>query len=157
MVVTATAMQRPDPQNYLDSIAVLQDADAARFVYQLHATAVHQAFEAGQTLSQILDGWEKWLSVPIPAPIERQLTAWWEAYGQVRLYENVTIIEFGDNYALAEMKAATSLDKYLIAEISPSLVIIPASAVNTLVAEKLLKKQATRPNKRIRWNNGYKH
>ncbi len=134
IVVDPTAVSA-QTHNYLDSIAVLQDADAARFVYQLHATAVHQAFEAGQTLSQILDGWEKWLSVPIPAPIERQLTAWWEAYGQVRLYENVTIIEFGDNYALTEMKAATSLAQHLIAEISPSLVIIPASAVNTLVAE----------------------
>ena len=134
IVVDPTAVSA-QTHNFLDSIAVLQKADAARFVYQLHATAVHQAFEAGQTLSQILEGWQKWLNVPIPKTIERQLTAWWETYGQVRLYENVTVIEFGDSYALTEMKAATSLAKHLIAEISPSLVIIRASAVNTLVAE----------------------
>lgn len=134
IVVDPTAVSA-QTHNFLDSIAVLQKADAARFVYQLHATAVHQAFEAGQTLSQILEGWEKWLNVPLPEAIHRQLTAWWEAYGQVRLYENVTVIEFGDSYALTEMKAATSLAQHLIAEISPSLVIIPASAVNTLVAE----------------------
>ncbi len=82
-----------------------------------------------------MDGWEKWLAVPLPAAIHRQMIAWWEAYGQVRLYENVTVIEFGDAYALTEMKAATSLAQHLIAEISPILVLIPVSAVNTLVSE----------------------
>lgn len=134
IVVDPTAVSA-QTHNYLDGIAILAEAATDRFVYQLHAAAVHQAFEAGQTLSQIVDGWEKWLAIPLPDAIRSQLTAWWEAYGQVRLYENVTIIEFGDEYALAEMKAATSLEKHLVAEISPNLVIIPVNAIDTLVGE----------------------
>ena len=134
IIVDPTAVSA-QAHSYLDSIAILETAVTDRFVYQLHVTAVHQAFEAGQTLQQMLDGWEKWLTVPMPNQIQRQLTAWWQAYGQVRLYEDVTVIEFADQYALAEMKAATSLEKHLIAEISAALVIIPTSAIDTLVSE----------------------
>jgi hypothetical protein len=121
--------------NYLDNLAKLEEASPTRFVYRLSSAAVHQVFENGKTLQQILDGWSQWLPIPMPAAIQQQLTNWWDAYGQVRLYEHVTVIEFGDEYALAEMKAATSLEKHMVAEISPTLVIIPANAVDVLVAE----------------------
>ncbi|MCB8942868.1 MAG: helicase-associated domain-containing protein [Ardenticatenaceae bacterium] len=121
--------------NYLDNIAILGEADPGRFVYRLYAPAAHQAFESGQTLDQILEAWGKLFDIPIPDAIQSQLTAWWQAYGQVRLYENVTVIEFGDDYALAEMKAATSLEKHLIAEISPRLILIPEPSIDILVAE----------------------
>lgn len=134
IVVDPTAVSA-QTHNYLDSIAILAEAATDRFIYQLYAAAVHQAFEDGHTLDQLMAGWEQWLPIPMPDAIQDQLTAWWQAYGQVRLYENVSVIEFGDEYALAEMKAATSLEKHLIAEISPSLVIIPANAIDTLVSE----------------------
>jgi hypothetical protein len=134
IIVNPTAVSA-QAHNYLDSIAILAEAETSRFVYQLNAAAVHQAFEAGQTLNQLLDGWKEWLAVPMPDAIRSRLTHWHQAYGQVRLYEDVTVIEFGDEYALAEIKAATSLQQHLIAEISPSLVIIPANAVDTLVDE----------------------
>ena len=121
--------------DYLDNIAILAEATTSRFVYRLYAPAAHQAFEAGQTLDQILENWDKLLAIPIPTAIQEQLTAWWQAYGQVRLYENVTVIEFGDDYALAEMKSATSLEKHLIAEISPRLILIPEQSIDILVAE----------------------
>jgi hypothetical protein len=121
--------------NYLDGIARLETAEPAKFVYQLHAAVVHKTFEDGQTLSQLLEGWEKWLTLPVPETIKNRLTNWWNAYGQVRLYQDITVIEFSDEYALAEMKAVTSLEKNLIAEISPNLVIIHENAVNILVGE----------------------
>lgn len=121
--------------NYLDSIARLETAEPAKFIYQLQAAVVHKTFEDGQTLSQLLGGWERWLDLPMPETIKNRLMNWWNAYGQVRLYQDITVIEFSDEYALAEMKAATSLEKYLVAEISPNLVIIHESAINNLVSE----------------------
>lgn len=132
--VNPTAV-RPQTHDYLDKIARLEEADATRFVYRLDAAAVHQAFESGHTVTQMLDDWQRLLPLPMPETIRNQLTAWWQAYGQVRLYENMTIIEFGDAYALTEMKAITSLEKHLIAEISPNLVVIPVQAIETLVGE----------------------
>ena len=119
----------------LDKIARLTIAEADYFEYRLDAQAAYEAFESGTALSEILDGWEQFLQVPMPDAIRSQLASWWQAYGQVRIYKGLTVIEFGDDYALAEAKAVTSLDKYLIAEMSPRLVIISPHAVDPLRAE----------------------
>lgn len=119
----------------LDKIARLEVMEPERFVYRLEAQAAHASFEAGLALSEVIEGWEQHLAIPMPETIHSKLSEWWQAYGQVRIYEDVTIIEFGDDYALAEMKAVTSLENYLIAEISPRLVLIPQDAVPFLTAE----------------------
>lgn len=134
IIVDPTAVSA-QAHSYLDGIALLVEAGTSRFIYQLSAAAIHQAFEDGLTFNEIHNGWEKWLGIPMPHAIENQLTAWHIAYGQVRLYEDVTVIEFGDTYALDEMKATTSLEKHLVAEISPTLVIITAKSVDLLVSE----------------------
>lgn len=121
--------------NYLDQIAKLEETSSERFTYRLHIAAAHQAFESGATLDQLVEQWEEHLHIPLPDAIRQQLEAWWSAYGQVRLYENVTLIEFGDEYALREMKAATSLEKHLVAEISPTLVLIQPQSIPALIAE----------------------
>src|SRR5690606_5668273 len=103
-----------------------------RFVYSLNVRAAHAAFEAGRTLAEITAEWEQLMPQPMPDHIRARLETWWQGYGQVRLYENVTVIEFSDDYALAEMKAVTSLSQHLIAEISPRLALVPAEAVDSL-------------------------
>ncbi|MBX3015387.1 MAG: hypothetical protein KF832_27955 [Caldilineaceae bacterium] len=119
----------------LDSIATLLVAKPTQFVYQLDAATVHKSFEAGMTLATLLDEWHARLTPTVPALVEQRLRTWWAAYGQLRLYQDVTIIEFGDDHALAEMKAVTSLNAVLLAEISPRLVLIPKNVVATLAAE----------------------
>lgn len=119
----------------LESIARLQTATTGRFVYQLDAQTVQRSFEKGVTLSQILDDWQRLLPMPMPDTLRAQLEAWWQAYGRVHIYRNLTVIEFADDYALAEMKAVTSLGRHMVAEVSPRLVIVPEAAAAELVAE----------------------
>jgi hypothetical protein len=119
----------------LERIAHLDVATADRFVYRLDAQAVYRSFEAGLSFSELARDWERLLPVSMPKDIRAQLTRWWEAYGRVRIYENLAVIELGDEYALAEIKAATSLEQHLIAEISPQLVIVDKEAVPALTAE----------------------
>ncbi len=119
----------------LDQIARLDQAVPGSFVYRLDAQAAHHSFEKGVALTDILHDWERFMAVPLPQNIRNQLEAWWRAYGQVRIYQDVTLIEFGDDYTLTEMKAVTSLEQYLIAELSPRLVLIPRTAVEPLTAE----------------------
>lgn len=119
----------------LDKIARLDETTADRFVYRLDAQAAYEAFETGVALPELLADWERLLSAVMSDSIRDQLTAWWEAYGRVRIYKDLTTVEFGDDYALVEMKAVTSLEDYLIAEISPRLVIISRKAIAPLVAQ----------------------
>ena len=92
-------------------------------------------FESGTDADRIGAEWAAAFGAAIPAAIHDRLSGWWQTYGSVRLYQNATVIEFSDDYALAEMKAITSLAKVLIAEVSPRLVIIPREAADTLAAE----------------------
>ena len=119
----------------LNRIARLETAGPDRFNYRLDGEACLETFEGGTTLSDIVKGWDDCLPVPMPDPIREQLAEWWDGYGRLRLYKDVTVIEFGDDYALAEMRAITSLDEHLIAEGSPRLVVIPETAIDGLVEE----------------------
>lgn len=65
---------------------------------------------------------------------EAGLVVSYEQVGQP-VYNMGPAAEFGDDYALAEMKAVTSLATVMIAEISPRLVLIPKLAATTLAAE----------------------
>ena len=119
----------------LDKIARLNETSADCFVYRLDARAAYEAYEAGIDLPEMLADWERLLPIAMPDSIRDELAAWWDAYGRVRIYEDLTIVEFGDDYALAEMKAVTSLEDDLIAEISPRLVIIRPEALTSLSAQ----------------------
>lgn len=121
--------------NLLDRIARLETTTAECFVYRVDARAAHEAFLDGVTLSEILDQWEHLVPIPLPEDIRTQLEQWWQAYGQVRIYEDLTIIEFGDDYTMAEMKAVTSLEEHLIAEVCPRLAIIRREAIEPLIRE----------------------
>ncbi len=125
----------PEVYKLFNRIARLVETTPQRFSYELDVRLVYATFEAGQTLDEILAAWDEYLSVPMPAAIRDRLTRWWEGYGQVRIYEDVSLIEFGDDYALTEMKAVTSLAKHLVVEISPRLVLVSPAAVETLTAE----------------------
>jgi hypothetical protein len=116
----------------LDEIARLETVTAEQFTYQLDSRSVHESFEAGLTLDEIVADWEKWLPVPMPPAIHDRMADWWKAYGQVRIYEDLAIIEFGDDYALAEAKAVTPLENHLVAEVSPRLIIVQREAVDSL-------------------------
>jgi hypothetical protein len=119
----------------LDKIARLDEVTPGEFTYTLNVQAAHAAFEEGNILDDILADWERVLRVSVPAQIRDQLTVWWRAYGQVRIYQDVTVVEFEDDLALSEMKAVTSLSKYLIAEVSPRLILISRDAVDPLIVE----------------------
>ena len=125
----------PQTHRFLDAIARLEGASVEHFVYTLDPQAVHETFELGGTLEEILEDWGTLVQIALPADWRKQLGDWWEAYGLVRIYEDLTVIEFGDDDALAELKVATSLQDALIAEITPRLVIIAADAVPSLAAE----------------------
>lgn len=129
--------------SYLNQIAELENASPNRFTFQLSASQVHTYFEAGLTLDQLLEGWKKYLSKTIPPAIEEQLTTWWNTYGTVRLYQNVSVIELADDYALTELKAVTKLDEWLIAEISPRLLMIRPEGIKPLINQ--LKKAGYTP------------
>ena len=56
-------------------------------------------------------------------------------YGQLHLYEDLTLVELADDYVLQELLVSTSLHENLIYTFSPRLVAIHSHAVESLVQE----------------------
>ncbi len=120
---------------FLDTIARLVTTEPTRFGYELDANAVYTTFEEGITLPMLLEKWQTHFSGEPPASIKAQLESWWTHYGEIRLYDNVALIEFVDDYALAEMQAVTSLNDHLIAKLAPRVVLIENDAITKLANE----------------------
>jgi hypothetical protein len=60
---------------------------------------------------------------------------WWERYGQVRIYDELTLIELGDDLLLRELQAATSLRRAVVHQFTPRLIAIEDGAVEQIVGE----------------------
>jgi hypothetical protein len=64
-----------------------------------------------------------------------KLYTWERNRGLLHLYENITLIELADDYALQELLISTSLADHLVHQFSPRLVAIWADSIPTLVEE----------------------
>ena len=126
----------------LEKIAHPQSVKLNNIVYQLDVARVHRTFEGGATVGALLAEWERCFGAP-PDTLRTRLESWWQGYGAVRLYQKLTLIEFGDDYALREMRMVTPLDEVLLVELSPRTVLIPAAAVDRLL--KALQKAGYTP------------
>jgi hypothetical protein len=69
------------------------------------------------------------------APWATKLRTWIQNYGQLHLYEDLTLVELADDYVLQELLVSTSLHENLIYTFSPRLVAIHSHAVESLVQE----------------------
>ena len=132
MVIARTGYATTGAYKVLNVAARLHETSAQQFHYHITAESVQHAFDQGWTGQAILDELEKHSGGPVPEPLHRHILSWAEGYGQVHLYNEVTLVEFADDFALQELLASTSLARHLIYQFSPRLVAIKAEAVDTL-------------------------
>ena len=130
-----TAVITVPGHNLLRKLGRVVSSMVGLFVYKLDLDVVYATFESGLTVHDLVAEWDVALPVAMPRSVRSQLFQWWKSYGQTRIYRNATLIEFGDDYALTEMKAVTGLEKAIVAELSPRLVLIDRAAVTDLVAQ----------------------
>lgn len=123
----------PQAHALLGRIARLEEATPEHFVYRLDLHTAYATFERGESLDELLAGWEESLPVPMPSSLREVLTQWWAQYGQVRLYEGFTLLELSDDITLQELEASTSLRQHIVARLSPRLVLVADDAVDALL------------------------
>jgi hypothetical protein len=137
----------------LHSVGRLLEATPERFLYRLTADRVFRWAEdampdrstpsgptpSGPAIETLIGAMAKYIEVPgaqagTPAWQEK-LRTWGRNYGRLHVYENLTLIELADDYALQELLVSTSLRQHLIYQFSPRLVAIRADTVEDLVQE----------------------
>ena len=106
------------------------------------ARGASRAFEAGWNAPRILAVLESAAGKPPPAPLAESFKKWQQNFGSLHFYEDLALMEFGDDYALNELLAGTSLSKYLLYRFSSRLIALRPAGVDVL-REELVKKGYT--------------
>ena len=125
----------PRAHELLGRIAQLEQTRPGCFIYRLDMRTAHAAFERGESLADLFAAWDQALPSAIPVPLREALTGWWTSYAQVRLYEGLALLELGDDSALIELEATTSLTEHIVAKLSPRLVLVSDDTVEPLLDE----------------------
>jgi hypothetical protein len=113
----------------------LTNAAADGLRYQLGPYGLQALFELGMDAEDIARLLSSETGEPFPKAARKTLDRWWDAYGQVRLYDELTLIELGDDLLLRELQAATSLERVVLRQFSPRLIAVADDAVEQLVGE----------------------
>lgn len=125
--------------DFLSEFAELVDAESDAFRYRITPSQINQALENGISGEEIISFLERVSGSSLPDAARQTLEQWTASYGMVRLYENLTVIEFADDYALQELLNTTSLAQHIVCQLSPRWVVIEADTMNALMAEMVRK------------------
>jgi hypothetical protein len=140
----------PDLYDLVHTVGDLVEATPDRFVYRITAdkvyrwadAAVNQGTATGSSdaIETLIAALAQHCAPPgaqpqIASGWQRTLRTWSSNYGQLHVYENLTLLELADDYALQELLISTDLQEHLVYQFSPRLVAIRADAVNRLVED----------------------
>jgi len=115
------------------------------------ADRVSKTFDQHINVDEIEKRWQAAFGAPMAVALLQQLRQWEANYGHWRIYTgNLALVEVKDSVALRELKAVSSLQTLIFAELSPYHVLIPDDKVDAFIQElqkkgytpKLIKKGA---------------
>ncbi len=107
--------------------------------YQFSAESAHAAFESGMTADDALLQLEQLVRAPLPACLSAQWRDWWSRYAQVRWYDDLTLVEFADDYLLQELLIQTDLREHMLFAFGNRLIALRPESADA-VARQLVKK-----------------
>ena len=132
-VVPSTAPARL--HELLHRIGKLEEITPNYFTYRITAEGVISEMERGSRPEKLVATLQKLCGVELPASWKKQMHTWVQNYGKLHLYEDISLIEMADEYALHELKINTSLSKHIVHQFSPRLVAVHTEAIDTLIQE----------------------
>jgi len=119
----------------LAAIGTMAGASPQGLRYRLTAQGVQRAFDSGASGPQLLAVLGERAGNTLPEAVRAIMERWWESYGAIRLYDEVTLVELGDDLLLRELLAASSLGAAVLHTFSPRLVAIDSARVDVMVAD----------------------
>lgn len=152
LTVTLLPGQAPvELYDLVHTVGSLIEATPDRFVYRLNASHVLSWAEAAvgqgnapagisEAIETLIAALSRHCAPPgaqpqVAADWQRKLRTWGRNYGQLYVYEGITLLELADDYALQELLVSTSLREHLVYQFSPHLVAIREDAVDQLVED----------------------
>lgn len=128
----------PERAPYLVFARLIADPGEAPFTYRITTASLERALTAGLGPAEAGERFAS-LGAPMPAATRRRFEALAERFGRIRAYESVSVLTLGDDLALRELLASTSLREAILYEISPRAVVVRSEAIDALVEELTTK------------------
>lgn len=124
----------PERAPFLGFARLIGDPGDLPFTYRITTASLERALVAGLgpevAAARFIE-----IGAPMPAKTRRRFRAIAERFGRIRAYESVSLLTLGDDLALRELLAATSLRDAIVYQISPRVVAVRSEAVDALVEE----------------------
>jgi len=111
--------------------------------YRVTGAALQRIFETGLPATALVEWLEGSSKNGVPDTVRRRIERAWESFGTVRLYEDLTLLELGDDLLLRELEAMTGLRDATVHVFSPRLVAVDPDQVLAVLAS--LSKAGYRP------------
>ncbi len=119
----------------LSSFAEMVDASPRGLSFQLSPERLRTVFDIGLTGPKLIEVLTQYGDERLAGTLGPTIEEWWTRYGTVRLYDDLTLVELGDDLLLREILASSSLQDMLVYTFSPRLVAVRPVNVDELVAE----------------------
>ena len=111
------------------------EGDARGLRYRLTADGVGTLLEDGWAPGDLAALLAQRAGSPPPKKMRTALEQWESSFGSVRLYDDVAVIELGDDQLLEELLETTSLGRHLVQVASARVALLDPRGVDELVAE----------------------
>lgn len=111
--------------------------------YRVTGEALQRIFQTGITGSELLAWMERYSSNGVPKSVRRRIEGVSESFGTVRLYDDVTLLELGDDVVLRELDVIVDMHESAIQVVSPRLLAVDPEQAPMLLAA--LTKAGYRP------------
>jgi hypothetical protein len=124
----------PDRAAFIRFVRAVAQPTDQPFTYSITRASLENALKTGVTTDEIARPFEE-VNAPLPAKAQEMLANVAARFGKIRVYEGLTVLQLGDDLALRELLASTSLSQRIRYQISPRAVVVDDTAVPELLAE----------------------
>jgi hypothetical protein len=107
----------------------------SRLAYRILNEGLGRVFEAGWTGERLQAELQEAARMPVPEKLAEKIKVSWERYGRLRIYADIALVQFGDDYCLPELLAGTHLGQHLLYRFSPRLIAVRPEKVEGILAE----------------------
>lgn len=131
-----------DLRRLLRSISVEAARDASTTLLRLDAGAFRATLQAGQDIAAISQQFAA-AGFPLPPSVLEILRTWQRRAGRYQLYEQMTVVEFGEDVLPEELRAISRLSSAEFYQPGPRCLIFPDPLVAPVLTEELRRRGYT--------------
>ncbi|MCB0235251.1 MAG: hypothetical protein KDH08_07740, partial [Anaerolineae bacterium] len=131
-----------DLRRLLRLMSVEVARDAATTLLRLDTDAFRQSLRAGQDAAYVATIFAD-AGFPLPQEVQETLQTWQSRAGRYQLYDQMTVVEFGEDVLPEEIQAISQLSRVEYYQPGPRCLIFPDSQVAPALVEELRRRGYT--------------